>query len=104
MPVYEYHCNACGKDFEASQRMSDPPLTACTCGSEGQVHRLLSAGNGLIFKGSGFYITDYKNKGGESGSSTSSSSTKTEGNAPAKAPEAPAAPSCGAGACPSCSD
>lgn len=96
MPRYEYHCDACGKTFEATQKMSDPPLTACTCGQEGQVKRLLSAGNGLIFKGSGFYITDYKNgtasKAGETAKESKESTPATSGG------------TCGAGACPACTD
>jgi putative FmdB family regulatory protein len=70
MPTYVYHCDACDKTFEASQRMSDAPLSECECGEKGQVHRLLSAGAGVIFKGSGFYQTDYKGGGG--------AATKTE--------------------------
>lgn len=63
MPVYQYHCSTCGKDFEASQRMSDPALTACACGAEGTVQRLVGTGAGVIFRGSGFYGTDYKSSG-----------------------------------------
>lgn len=99
MPRYEYQCVTCGVTFEATHKMSDPALTTCTCGKNGEVQRLLSAGNGLIFKGSGFYITDYKNGGSSSAPSPAASSTKTE--APAAAP---AAPACGAGACGACSD
>jgi putative FmdB family regulatory protein len=74
MPLYEYHCEACGHDFEAQQRMSDQPLTQCQCcGETGKVKRLVSAGNGLIFKGSGFYITDYKN-----GSSTKAGASESK--------------------------
>jgi putative FmdB family regulatory protein len=62
MPLYEYHCDACEKDFEANQRMTEDALTDCPlCGVKDQVKKLMSAGSGLIFKGSGFYITDYKN-------------------------------------------
>ena len=58
MPTYEYRCEK-GHDFEAFQRMSDPPLTECPeCGAPAE--RRISAGTGLVFKGSGFYITDYK--------------------------------------------
>jgi putative FmdB family regulatory protein len=58
MPTYEYRC-AEGHEFERFQRMSDEPLSTCpTCGAEAQ--RLLSAGAGFLFKGSGFYITDYR--------------------------------------------
>jgi len=61
MPTYEYECSQCGQMFEASQRINDPPLTKCLkCGAKGKVSRLISPGAGLIFKGSGFYITDYK--------------------------------------------
>jgi len=58
MPTYEYRCKK-GHEFEAFQRMSDPPLTECPeCGAPAE--RRISAGTGLVFKGSGFYITDYK--------------------------------------------
>jgi putative FmdB family regulatory protein len=66
MPTYDYHCDACGQDFEAFQRMSDPPLEKCAneaCGATGSVRRLMGTGGGLIFKGSGFYITDYRDAG-----------------------------------------
>ena len=58
MPTYEYECDKCGKHFEKFQNMSDDPLKRCPeCG--GPVHRLIGAGAGIIFKGSGFYATDY---------------------------------------------
>jgi putative FmdB family regulatory protein len=61
MPTYEYECKSCGHTFEAFQRMSDEPLRDCPqCGRE--VRRLINGGTGVIFKGSGFYVTD-KNKG-----------------------------------------
>jgi putative FmdB family regulatory protein len=64
MPTYDYRCNECGHHFEAFQAMSAEPLTTCPlCG--GPVERLIGAGAGLVFKGSGFYITDYKNKKSE---------------------------------------
>ena len=59
MPTYEYQCQKCKKKFEKLQRMTEPPLKKCPhCG--GKAERLIGAGAGLIFKGSGFYITDYK--------------------------------------------
>lgn len=79
MPVYSYLCKTCGQEFEASQRMSDAALTACTCGKDGEVTRQISAGSGLIFKGSGFYITDYKNKG--SNGSSEPKASPSESNA-----------------------
>ncbi|MFQ5823809.1 MAG: FmdB family zinc ribbon protein [bacterium] len=65
MPTYEYLCDDCKYQFEEFQSITAAPLEVCPkCG--GSVQRLISSGNGLIFKGSGFYITDYKksNKNG----------------------------------------
>ncbi len=61
MPTYAYQCDSCGNEFEVFQKMSDDPIDTCECGEKGQVRRLIGSGAGLIFKGSGFYITDYKN-------------------------------------------
>ena len=61
MPTYEYECLRCGKGFEIFQQMSDKPLSVCpdnTC--NGKVKRLIGGGAGFIFKGSGFYATDYR--------------------------------------------
>jgi putative FmdB family regulatory protein len=59
MPTYEYQCKDCGFRFEEFQSIADAPLTKCpSC--KGTLERLLSGGAGVIFKGSGFYITDYK--------------------------------------------
>jgi putative FmdB family regulatory protein len=89
MPTYVYHCDACDTTFEATQRMSDPPLTECQCGEKGQVKRQLSTGAGVIFKGSGFYQTDYKGNGA-SPQSESKSESKPESKADSGG-------SCGAG-------
>jgi len=63
MPTYEYECKSCSHSFEVFQSMSDPPLKDCPkCGSE--VRRLIFGGSGVIFKGSGFYVTD-KGKAGK---------------------------------------
>jgi len=62
MPTYEYECKSCKHNFEVFQAMSDPPLTDCPeCGKE--IRRLIFGGAGVIFKGSGFYITDKGNTG-----------------------------------------
>lgn len=69
MPTYEYFCNKCEQTFETVQSMKDPHLTICPenrCRMEtwgqGCVKRQLGTGAGLIFKGSGFYITDYRSE------------------------------------------
>jgi putative FmdB family regulatory protein len=65
MPTYEYECKSCGHQFERFQKMTDKPVKKCpNCG--GEVRKLISSGAGLIFKGSGFYITDYASKGKKS--------------------------------------
>ena len=83
MPTYEYECAKCGKTFDVFQSMKDEPLKTCPnkkC--KGKVKRLLGTGAGLIFKGSGFYITDYRSEGykqaAKKDSSSSSSSSSSE--------------------------
>ena len=96
MPTYDYECTKCGHQFEARQSMKDPHLKDCPEEScDGEVRRKIGVGSGFIFKGSGFYITDYrsdsykaaakKDKEGSSSSSTSSTSAGTSSTpAPAK--------------------
>jgi len=85
MPTYEYRCPD-GHEFELFQRISEPPVASCPeCGK--QADRLLSPGAGLLFKGSGFYITDYRSesykkaaeaeKSGDGAKASSSDSKKT---------------------------
>ena len=63
MPTYDYKCDACGQAWEKSQSIKADPIKTCPhCGQE-TARRLIGAGAGLIFKGSGFYITDYRDKG-----------------------------------------
>lgn len=60
MPTYQYQCEACGHELEEFQSMTEEPLVRCpSCNGESLV-RVLGTGAGLIFKGSGFYLTDYK--------------------------------------------
>jgi putative FmdB family regulatory protein len=61
MPTYEYRCEKCGHEFEAFQTMTEPPVEKCPA-CAGKVQRLISGGAGFLFKGSGFYITDYRSK------------------------------------------
>lgn len=94
MPTYEYECHKCGHQFEAFQSIAAEPLTECPQkGCKGRVRRLISGGGGLLFKGSGFYITDYRSDsykkaakadakepatGGDKAGSDSGSKAKTE--------------------------
>ena len=61
MPTYDYICDDCDIEFELFQSMSDEPIRICPHCS-GVVRRLIGSGSGLIFNGSGYYLTDYKNK------------------------------------------
>jgi putative FmdB family regulatory protein len=71
MPTYDYRCKSCGFRFDEFQSITAEPLKKCPkCG--GKVERIIAGGNGLIFKGSGFYVTDYKKRG------KSRSETKSE--------------------------
>ena len=62
MPTYDYMCNECKKTFEYFQSMSANPLTECKECKKNSLRRIISGGTGLIFKGSGYYLTDYKDK------------------------------------------
>ena len=107
MPTYEYICEKCGHQFEQVQSISAAPLAMCLkekCAQKkwgkGKVKRAISAGAGLIFKGSGFYITDYRSdkykeaaKKDSAGTSTTKSSGDSKPAASKPAPAAPAAPS-----------
>jgi len=98
MPTYEYACSKCGHRFEQFQSMRDLPLRKCPACHKAALKRLIGGGAGLIFKGSGFYVTDYKNKGparGGAGDAGAAASPKPAGDAapaaPSKGPEAGAA-------------
>lgn len=62
MPTYEYYCTACAFEFEEFQSIAAEAIKVCPKCKKQKVIRKISGGSGLIFKGSGFYITDYKNK------------------------------------------
>ena len=89
MPTYEFRCSS-GHEFEQFQSMKDEPLKKCPKCKKAGLKRLVGGGAGLIFKGSGFYITDYKNKGAakKEGGGESKSESKTSESKPA-APSAP---------------
>ena len=89
MPTYDYKCDACGNAFERFQSITSAPIKKCPSCGKNKVRRLIGPGAGLIFKGSGFYITDYRSEGykndakqGESG--TTSTESKAESKADAK--------------------
>ena len=63
MPTYEYKCDACGATFERFQSITAAPIKRCPECGKAKVRRLIGTGAGLIFKGSGFYITDYRDSG-----------------------------------------
>jgi putative FmdB family regulatory protein len=71
MPTYNYQCEVCSNEFSAFQSMNAKPLNSCNdCG--GQVQRKISGGTGLIFKGTGFYLTDYSKKNTDKNNSSES--------------------------------
>jgi putative FmdB family regulatory protein len=76
MPLYEYECDACGQRFEVIRKFSDPPLDVCTLCGKGPVNRLQSS-PAFQFKGSGWYITDYAQKGKPEGASSKSKDENT---------------------------
>ena len=76
MPTYGYRCTKCGHQFEVFQRMSDEPIQTCP-NCEGKVTKMLYP-NGVVFKGSGYYSTDYKSSGSGASSNGSGSSTESK--------------------------
>ena len=94
MPTYDYECQTCGHQFEARQSMKDPHLTECPkC--KGKVKRKIGLGSGLIFKGSGFYITDYRSDSYKAAAKADSAGSSGGGSSPppstgGAAPSAPA--------------
>lgn len=74
MPLYEYECDACGRRFEVIQKYSDPSVEVCKECGKGPVRRLFSS-PAIQFKGSGFYINDYAQKGKSDSSSTPAGKT-----------------------------
>jgi putative FmdB family regulatory protein len=89
MPTYEYECTKCGHRFDVFQSIRDEPVKRCPqC--RRKVRRLLGAGAGILFKGSGFYITDYRSKGYQE-------AAKSEQKAPAPAESKKATPAADSG-------
>ena len=79
MPTYDYVCKECGHKFEEFQSITEPTLTQCPQCHMETLQRLIGPGAGLLFKGSGFYLTDYKKSGASSsGSGESAKPTETK--------------------------
>ena len=98
MPTYEYICEKCGHEFEAARSMSAKPLLICPkefCAQRkwghGKVKKKISAGGGLLFKGSGFYITDYRSENYKQSAKKESTAPKTPGSDAKPVPSKPAA-------------
>jgi putative FmdB family regulatory protein len=92
MPTYEYTCEKCGLEFELLQSMSAAPLKSCPkelCAQKkwghGKVKKMISSGAGLLFKGSGFYITDYRSEGYKQSAKKDSGDAKPAAKPAAKA-------------------
>ena len=102
MPTYDYECRACGHRFDELQSFSEPPLTKCPACKKNKLERLFGGGGAIIFKGSGFYETDYRRAGeakpeGDAGAAkpetkADSSSTADSGGAAATSPPPPPPP------------
>src|SRR5215468_6727948 len=83
MPTYDYECDACGHKFEEFQSMLDKPLKKCPECRKPKLRRLLGTGAAIIFKGSGFYQTDYRSESYKSGAKAEESKT-SKNDTPAK--------------------
>lgn len=93
MPTYDYQCEACGTTREVFHGISAPGPESCeSCGAERRMRRLISPGGGVVFKGSGFYATDYRRASNGNGSKTESKTDAKTDTKPAAAPG-----SCGSG-------
>ena len=76
IPAYQYKCSHCSHEFEEFQSMKDSPLTTCPKCKQERLYRVIGAGGGMIFKDSGFYLTDYK--GGSNSKKDTPAEKKTE--------------------------
>ena len=85
MPTYEYECKSCKHNFDVFQSIKDDPLKVCPkCGKE--LRRIINGGNGVIFKGGGFYVTDKNGTGGKTASEKSTGEKTRDGEKPGDKP------------------
>ena len=97
MPTYDYECDACGHTFEQFQSITEEPLKKCPSCKKAKLRRLFGTGAAIVFKGSGFYQTDYRSdsykksakadKDSSSGNSTGSDKSSGDSSAKASTPE-----------------
>jgi len=101
MPTYEYRCKKCKHEFEEYESITAPPLTICPSCKTPNLERIIGSGAGMIFKGSGFYQTDYKGSSPETKGSTNSKKNSKAASTPSsdeksspstKPPDPPSAP------------
>jgi putative FmdB family regulatory protein len=78
MPTYDYKCDACGHTFEQFQSITANPLKKCPYCSKSKLKRLMGTGAGLIFKGAGFYQTDYRSEGYKKAAENEKPATETK--------------------------
>lgn len=84
MPTYEYACDACGHEFEEFQSIKAEPLKKCPACKKNKLRRLIGTGAALIFKGTGFYQTDYRSDSYKKAAKADKDSTSTNGKSESK--------------------
>lgn len=103
MPTYDYQCDACGHTFDAFESINAEPMTKCPECKKKKLRRLFGAGAAVVFKGSGFYQTDYRSESykkaaaSDKPASDSSSSTSSESKSESKPADKPASPKADSG-------
>ncbi|HEX6884592.1 MAG TPA: FmdB family zinc ribbon protein [Planctomycetota bacterium] len=90
MPTYDYVCKACGHELELFQNISEAPKKKCPACKKSRLERKIGGGAGFLFKGSGFYLTDYRSESYRKAADAESKPADKGGEGPAKTPEAKA--------------
>src|SRR5438046_10735624 len=93
MPTYEYHCDACEHNFDEFQSMSDRPLRKCPSCGKNKLRRVFGAGAAVLFKGSGFYETDYRSESYKKSAKADQEAAKSSSSSASSAGETGSAPS-----------